>query len=144
MFNFFKKKKVKGLTIVCDTDVIHINNKPLTFPTNYSTLVEVLGKPTRELKKSNDYIIWDAHGIFCGYTERDNILSINIYQNKKDRSEYNTKKQFKGTLVLNNEEITNNEFGKIPLGKVAIHRLGRESDTRFGFSIGVNRDYKEL
>ncbi len=143
MFKFFKKKKVKSLTIVCDTDVIHINSKPLTFPTNYDALVEVLGKPSRELKKSNDYIIWDTHGIFCGYTERDNILSINIYQNKKDRSEYNTKKQFKGRLFLNNEEITNNEFGKIPLGKVAIHRLGRESDTRFGFSLGVNRDYKD-
>ncbi|CAM1350530.1 hypothetical protein [Tenacibaculum ascidiaceicola] len=143
MFNFLKKKKVKSLTIVCDTDVIHINSKALTFPTNYDALVEVLGKPSRELKKSNDYIIWDTHGIFCGYTERDNILSINIYQNKKDRSEYNTKKQFKGKLFLNNEEITNNEFGKIPLGKVAIHRLGRESDTRFGFSLGVNRDYKD-
>ncbi|GFD76003.1 hypothetical protein KUL113_54230 [Tenacibaculum sp. KUL113] len=143
MFNFFKKKKVTSLTIICDTNIIHVNNKPLTFPTNYNTLIDVLGKPSRELKKSNNYIIWDTHGIFCGYTDRDNILSINVYQNKKDRSEYNTQKQFKGKLFLNNEEITNNEFGKIPLGKVAIHRLGRESDTRFGFSLGVNRDYKD-
>ncbi|CAM1365782.1 conserved hypothetical protein [Tenacibaculum sediminilitoris] len=143
MFNFFKKKKEKSLTIVCDTDIIHINNKPLTFPTNYTTLIDILGKPSRELKKSNDYIIWDVHGVFCGYTDKDSILSINIYQNKEDRSEYNTKKQFKGKLILNDEEITNNEFGKISLGKVAIHRLGRENDTRFGFSIGVNRDYRD-
>ncbi|WGH76740.1 hypothetical protein P8625_06185 [Tenacibaculum tangerinum] len=144
MFHFLKKKKVKSLTIECDTDLILINGKPLTFPTNHSSLIEVLGKPSRVLKKSNDCIIWDSHGIFCGYTDEDHILSINIYQNKKDRSEYNTKQQFKGKLILNNENITNKEFGKISLGKVAIHRLGRENDMRFGFSIGVNRSYKEL
>ncbi|WP_428742385.1 hypothetical protein [Tenacibaculum sp.] len=144
MLSFFKKKKVKDLVITCDTDVIHIDDKPLTFPTSYDALTQILGSPSRELEKSNNYIIWDQYGIFCGYTDSDNILSINIYQNKKDKSEYNTKQQFKGKLFLNEDEITNNEFGKIPLGKVAIHRLGSENEIRFGFSIGVNRDYREL
>ena len=35
------------------------------------------------------------------------------------------------------------KFGKIGLGKVAIHRLGSENETRFGFSIGINKDYKD-
>ncbi|TDQ27869.1 DUF7738 domain-containing protein [Tenacibaculum caenipelagi] len=144
MLSFFKKKKVKDLVIKCDTDIIHIDDKPLTFPTSYDALTQILGSPSRELKKSNNYIIWDQYGIFCGCTDNDNILSINIYQNKKDKSEYNTKQQFKGKLFLNDDEITNTEFGKIPLGKVAIHRLGSENEIRFGFSIGVNRDYREL
>ncbi|CAM1349342.1 DUF7738 domain-containing protein [Tenacibaculum crassostreae] len=143
MFNFLKKKKVKNLVIECDTDMVSINKKSLTFPTDYDTLITILGKPSREITRSNNYMIWDAHGVFCGYTDGDNILSINIYQNKKDKSEYNTKKQFNGKLFLNNEEITNNEFGKIPLGKIAIHRLGSENEIRFGFSLGVNRDYKD-
>jgi len=142
MFNFFRKKKVIDLIIKCDTDVIVINEKPITFPTNYSTLISVLGNPDRKLEKTNHYIIWDNHGVFCGYTDNDNILSINVYQNKQDRSEYNTKKQFKGKLLLNDEEITNSEFSKIPLGKIAIHRLGSESEIRFGFSIGINKVYK--
>lgn len=142
MFKFFRRKKVKDVTIVCDTDVVYVNDTPLTFPTSYDKLIEVLGTPTRELIKSNYYMIWDKQGLFCGYTDKNEILAINVYQNKKDRSEYNTKKQFKGKLILNDQEITNNEFGKISLGKLAIHRLGSESDIRFGFSIGVNRDYK--
>ncbi|TYP96463.1 hypothetical protein C7447_10729 [Tenacibaculum adriaticum] len=142
MFNLFKKKKISDLIIKCDTDFITINEKEITFPTNYNTLIEVLGTPSREINKTNNYLMWDNHGVFCGYTDKDNILSINIYQNKQDRSEYNTKRQFKGELFLNDENITNNEFGKIALGKLAIHRLGSESEIRFGFSIGVNRDYK--
>ncbi len=142
MFNFLRKKKVIDLVIKCDTDVIIINDKSITFPSDYDTLINVLGKPDRELEKTNHYMIWDKHGVFCGYTDRGNILSINVYQNKQDKSEYNTKKQFKGKLLLNDEEITNNEFGKIPLGKIAIHRLGSENEIRFGFSLGINRVYK--
>lgn len=131
------------MVIECDTDVVSINKKTLTFPTDYDTLITVLGKPSREITKSNNYMIWDSHGVFCEYTDSDNILSINIYQNKEDKREYNTKKQFKGKLFLNSEEITNNKFRKIPLGKIAIHRLGSEHEIRFGFSLGVNRDYKD-
>lgn len=125
--------------IECDTDVITINNKPVTFPTNYDTLIHIFGKPDRKLNKSKNYIIWDKLGIFCGY--KDNILSINFYQKKQDRTEYNTKKQFTGKLILNNDEITNNEFSKISLDELAILRLGSENTVRFGFSIGVNKTY---
>lgn len=142
MFDFLKKKKVKQLTIKCFTDYITINEQPISFPTDYDTLTNVLGKPSREIKKSNIYLMWDDYGIFYGSKDLNNVLSINIYQNKKDTSEYNTKQQFKGNLFLDDEDITNNEFVKISLGKNVIHRLGSESETRFGFSIGANPDYK--
>ncbi|MGB1043083.1 MAG: hypothetical protein ACPGU6_06795 [Tenacibaculum sp.] len=141
MFNFLKKKKQKKLVIECDTDIITINSKSVTFPTNYDTLIHIFGKPDRKLNKSKNYIIWDKLGIFCGYEDKNNILSINFYQNKQDRTEYNTKKQFTGKLILNNDEITNNEFSKISLGELAILRLGSENTIRFGFSIGVNKTY---
>ncbi len=142
MFSFFKRKKVQELVIKCDTDAIFINDNEVSFPTSYTQLIDVFGKPSRFLNKSNNYAIWDLQGIFCGFTDENNILSINIYQSKKDKSEYNTKKQFTGKLFLNDEEITHSEFGKIGLGKVAIHRLGSENENRFGFSLGVNRDFK--
>ncbi|MDY0781141.1 hypothetical protein [Tenacibaculum sp. IB213877] len=141
MFNFLKKKKTKHLVIKCDTDNITINNKEISFPTNYQNLATVLGKPSRQITKSNTYTFWDKYGIFCGYADENNILSINIYQNKLDTSEYNTKNQFKGKLFLNDEEITHNDFTKIGLGKLAILRLGSENENRFGFSLGVNRDF---
>jgi len=142
MFKFFKKKKITPLVIKCNTDTITINDKELSFPTTYNKLIDVLGNPSREIKKSNTYVLWDDHGIFYGSNDFNNVLSINIYQNKKDRSEYNTKNQFTGSLFLDDEDITNKEFGKIALGKVVIHRLGSESETRFGFSIGANIEYK--
>jgi len=142
MFNFLKKKKVKHLIIKCNTDTIIINDQPISFPTDYATLTRILGEPSREIKKSNIYLFWDDYGIFYGSNNLNNVLSINIFQNKKDKSEYNTKKQFKGSLFLNDEEITNSEFGTIVIGKNVIHRLGSESETRFGFSIGANLDYK--
>lgn len=141
MLNFFKKKK-KYIIINCKTDEVLVNNVKLTFPTNYNTLVEIFGKPTRELKKSKNYMIWDSEGILCAYNNPEGILSVSFHQNNKTKSEYNTKSQFKGGLFLNLENITNNEFSKIPLGSIAIHRLGSESEIRFGFSLGVNNDYK--
>ena len=141
MFSFFKKKKVQQLTIKCSTDSILINEKPISFPTDYNSLIQILGEPSRKIEKSNIYLFWDDYGVFYGSNDLNNVLSINIYQNKKDKSEYNTKNQFKGTLFLDDEDITNSEFVKIGLGKVVIHRLGSESETRFGFSIGVNHDY---
>lgn len=142
MFNFFKKKR-KNFIINCKTDEITINDVNLTFPTNYQTLVTVFGEPTRELEKSKNYMIWDKDGILCSYTNPKEILSIDFYQNNPTKSEYNTKKQFKGTLFLNYESITNNEFSKIALGSLAIHRLGSENEIRFGFSLGVNNIYKQ-
>ncbi|CAM1335145.1 hypothetical protein [Tenacibaculum aestuariivivum] len=140
IFNFFKKKKEIDLVIKCDTDIIVINEKEINFPTNYDTLIAVLGEPDREIHKTNHYMFWDKQGIFCGYTNKNNILSINAYQNKQNKSEYNTQHQFKGKLLLNNEDITNNEFGKIPLGKIAIHRLGKENEVRVGFNLGINKN----
>ena len=141
MFQFFKKKKIPQPIIKCNTDIITIDDKIISFPTNYSTLIDILGTPTRELTKSNNYMIWDTKGVLCSYTDKDAILSINIYQNKQDKTEYNTKNQFLGKLFLEDEEITHNEFGKISLGNVAIHRLGSENSIREGFSIGINKNY---
>jgi len=142
MFNFFKKKKTQPLTIKCTTDGITINDQPISFPTDYNTLTQVLGKPSREIKKSNTYLLWDDYGIFYGSNDLNNVLSIKFFQNKKDKSEYNTKKQFKGELFLEDENITHSEFSTIILGKNVIHRLGSENETRFGFSLGANLDYK--
>lgn len=140
MFKFFTKKK-KYTIINCNTDEVLINGHKLMFPTNYNTLIETFGKPSRELQKSKNYMFWDALGIVCAYNSAHEILSINFYQNNKIRNEYNTKQQFTGGLFCNSKNITNKEFSKISLGKVAIHRLGSESEIRFGFSLGVNNDY---
>lgn len=142
MLSFFKRKKKLDITINCTTNSININNKDVSFPTNHDTLVELFGKPTRQVSRSKEYSLWDNLGILCSYVTPDRIVSINFFQNKKDSSEFNTKKQFKGKIFLIDEEITNNEFHKIALEKYAIHRLGRETEIRFGFSVGLNNEYK--
>ncbi len=142
MFNFLKKKKIQNFTVNCKTDSIYINDTNINFPTTYQTLLSILKEPTRQITTSKNYCIWDDFGISCSFENKENILSINFYQNKDKVSEYVAKKQFTGDLFLEDENITYSEFGKIGLGKIAIHRLGSEHETRFGFSIGVNNDYK--
>lgn len=141
-FNFFRKKKVVDLVIKCEIDSISINDKPISFPTKHTVLTDILGEPDRTLIKTKNYIFWDKYGVFCGYTDENNILSINAYQNKEDKSIYNTKNQFKGKLFLNDKEITNSEFGQISLGKFALRRLGRDHEFRFGFNLGVSTLHK--
>ncbi len=139
MFQFFSKKRY--IIINCLTDEVLIDGSTLEFPTNYHTLIETFGKPNRELQRDKSYMFWDSLGIICAYNNPDEILSVNFYQNNTIKSEYNTKQQFTGGLFFNSKNITNNEFSKISLGKVAIHRLGSESETRFGFSLGVNNNF---
>lgn len=143
VLRFFRKNK-KHIIVSCKTDEVIINDQKFTFPTNYNSLVAIFGEPNRNLNKSKNYVFWDSLGIFCRYTDTNEIFSINFFQNKKDRSEYNTKKQFSGELFLNDENITNNEFDKISLGDISILRLGSENEIRYGFSIGVNKSYKLL
>lgn len=138
MFSFFKKKEAPKITISCKTDEVTINDKKVDFPSNYKKLIEVLGEPTREIEKNKYYIFWDSIGVFCGFTDKNNILSISVHQIKKSKSEYDTKEQFIGKLFLNDEDITNNEFSKISLGSIVIHRLGGEKEIRYGFSISTN------
>lgn len=138
MFSFLKKKRIPEITIICKTDTILINDQSISFPASYSQLVKILGEPSRELKKSKNYVFWDEIGIFCGYTDQNKILSIHIHQIKKNKTEYDTKQQFTGELFLNDENITNNEFSKISLGSITIHRLGSEKEIRYGFSLSIN------
>ncbi|WP_299680876.1 hypothetical protein [uncultured Tenacibaculum sp.] len=141
MFTIFKKKKQKYFIINCNTDSILVNGTPLTFPTEFENLVEIFGEPSRTIDSSSKYVIWDDFGVSSSLKDDDKIVSINVYQNI-NTSEYVPKKPYNGTLFFEEEDITFNEFSKIGLGKIAIHRLGSENETRFGFSLGINNDYK--
>ncbi|SNR15189.1 DUF7738 domain-containing protein [Tenacibaculum jejuense] len=141
MFTIFKKKKQKYFIINCNTDSILVNGTPLTFPTDFENLVEIFGKPSRTINSSSEYVIWDDYGVSSSLKDDNKIVSINVYQNI-NASEYVPKKPYTGTLFFEEEDITFNEFSKIGLGKIAIHRLGSENETRFGFSLGINNDYK--
>ncbi len=143
MFSIFKKKKQKYFIINCNTDSVLINGTALSFPTNLNKLVEVLGEPSRRISTTKEYIIWDDYGFACSLRDRDEneILAINVYQTN-NVSEYVPKKPYTGTLFFEDDDITFNEFSKIGLGSIAILRLGSEHETRFGFSIGINNDYK--
>ncbi len=141
MLKFLKKKKKKEFIIVCKTNEIFINDINLNFPTTIEQLITIFGEPTRRIHNSSQYVIWDNFGISCSLKNDNEILSISVYQSN-NVSEYVAKKPFTGKLFLEEEEITFGEFSKIGLNKIAIHRLGSESENRFGFSIGVNNDYK--
>ncbi|MFY7671682.1 hypothetical protein ACOSP6_11410 [Tenacibaculum sp. MEBiC06402] len=142
MFKFFKKKKQKEFTIRCSTDHLKINEDTLNFPCVYDNLFSVLGEPSRKINSSNEYLIWDEYGFLCSVNENGEILSLSVYQANNNVSEYVPKNGFNGKLFFEEDDITFKEFSKIGLGKIAIHRLGSESETRFGFSIGINNDYK--
>lgn len=142
MLKFFKKKKQKEFTIKCATNYVKINEHLLDLPCTNEDLLTIFGEPTRKINSSNEYLIWDEFGFLCSVNGNGKILSISVYQGTNNPSEYIPQKSFSGKLFFENDDITFNEFSKIGLGKIAIHRLGSENETRFGFSISVNNDYK--
>lgn len=143
MFSLFKKKiNSKSIILDCKSNHLSIKDSNIVFPTNIDTLKSFFGKPSRKIQKETTYTFWDRLGVYVSYTNPDEILSINFFQNKKDRSEYNTKKQFRGKLMVNDSNVSYSEFKKISLGDIVIYGLGGYED-RFGFSIGANFDYKD-
>ncbi|TCI90034.1 DUF7738 domain-containing protein [Tenacibaculum sp. M341] len=140
MLKFLKKKKTKEINIVCKTNEVIINDIKINFPTTTEELIAVFEEPSRKIEGTNQYLIWDDLGISCTIKGDNEILSINVYQSN-NISEYVAQKPFAGKLYLEEDEITFSDFSKIGLNTVAIHRLGSESENRFGFSVGINNEY---
>lgn len=142
MLNFFKKKKPKEFNIQCATNYLKINEHIVNFPCNKKDVINILGEPTRKIYSGNEYMIWDKFGFLCSVNENNEILSLSVYQENSNPSEYVPQTNFYGKLFLEEKDITFKEFCKIGLGKIAIHRLGSEKETRYGFSIGINHNFK--
>lgn len=140
MFSFFRRKKKQVIDIDCKTDIILINNNEISLPTNFQNLVTIFGEPQRKTANTDKmYVFWDNLGIFCGYVTPEKIISVSFLQKIQSATNYKPKKPFTGSLLFNDENITNDEFTKIGFGKYVIHRLGSEREIRYGFTIGVSK-----
>ncbi len=104
-----RKKKTSVLTIECSLLEIRINNLPISFPTNYTTLKAIIGEATRiepiKQTKSNVYL-WDDLGIYCSCPDPEKMLMLLLVQDNRYGLGHQPKSNFTGDIQIDGKDIS--------------------------------------
>jgi len=106
-----RKKKTSTLVIACDLKEIRINNAPISFPTNYTTLKSILGEASRiepiKQTKSNVYL-WDDIGIYCSTADPEKMLMLLLVEDNRYGLGHQPKSSFVGDVKIDGVDISTN------------------------------------
>lgn len=106
------KRKVKRDTIIikCDLKEVYINNTPIRFPTNYTTLKSILGEATRiePIKQTkNKVYLWDDLGIYCSSNDPEKMLMLLLVEDNRYGLGHQPKTNFIGAILIDGEPMEN-------------------------------------
>lgn len=142
MLNLFKKTKPKNIQIKCYETRLEINGIELTFPTNYKTLVEILGEPSKKsrTKLTRSYInCWDKYGVYCNYASSDNILGFSLILSKNHSLENFPNQFFKGEILDSNRKINHHELTQIGFENYVLKKMTYQGEKKpYAISIRLN------
>ncbi|WP_291963631.1 DUF6892 domain-containing protein [Maribacter sp.] len=147
MFSFLKKNRPKPIHIVGTNEHLLINDVAIEFPTNYETLVNAFGEPSRtgktKLSKS-PVICWDTEGIYCSCGSYSHIYGFSLIFSKKHQLDLAPKNNFSGTILINDENVQFGDFLDIAHPKYVVGKLTYKNEAEpYALSFRINIDAKK-
>jgi hypothetical protein len=106
-----RKKKKDRVTIACTPSEIFINDTPISFPTNYTFMKEVLGDASRiePIKQTkNNVYLWDDLGIYCSTADAQKMLMILLVEDNRYGLGHQPKSNFTGVVTIDGKPIAEN------------------------------------
>ncbi|MEP0266634.1 hypothetical protein [Dokdonia sp.] len=103
-----RRKKIATITVHCNLNEVSINTTTINFPTNYTTLKEILGDATRieAIKHTNNSVyLWDELGIYCSTTSPEKMLMLLLVVDNRYGLGYQPKNNFKGTVLIDGKPL---------------------------------------
>ena len=140
-----RKKKEEPIVVECDANSIRINNSNIQFPTNYSTLEAILGKPNRieSVRNSkNKVYLWDNHGIYCSTATPDNMLMLLLVEDNRYGLGHQPKINFKGTVIIDGQPIIDS-IQNVSEDRPYMIRSVIKDQNQVAIALGWNPDYKK-
>jgi|GEM_PF-2289865 len=104
-----RKKKSETITVQCTAKEILLNDTPITFPTNYTTLKRILGAASRiePIKQTkNKVYLWDDLGIYCSTADTEKMLMLLLVEDNRYGLGHQPLKNFTGIVTIDGKPIT--------------------------------------
>jgi hypothetical protein len=107
-----KRKKKKGDIIIhCEPTEIRLNGTPVSFPTTYTFLKNILGEacriePVKQTK--NKVYLWDELGIYCSTVDPEKMLMLLLVQDNRYGLGHQPKKSFTGIVMIDGKPMAEN------------------------------------
>ncbi|WP_086477460.1 DUF7738 domain-containing protein [Arenibacter amylolyticus] len=139
-----RKKKDIGIVIECDSNTIRINGAELEFPTNYSTLEGILGKPDRieaVRNSKNKVYLWDNLGIYCSTATPDNMLMVLLVEDNRYGLGHQPLKNFQGKVLIDGEQLSE-AIQKVDGDRPYMIRSVIKDQNQVAIALGWNPDFK--
>lgn len=98
-----RKRKKETITIACTSNAIFINYMPISFPTNYSLLKEILGEASRiePIKQTqNKVYLWDDLGIYCSTADSEKMLMLLLVEDNRYGLGHQPNSNFSGIVTI--------------------------------------------
>lgn len=105
-----RKKERETVIIKCDSKEIHINNVTISFPTNYTTLKNILGEATRiepTKQTKNKVYLWDDLGIYCSTNDPEKMLMLLLVEDNRYGLGHQPLNNFTGDILIDGKPIEN-------------------------------------
>ncbi|APQ16752.1 DUF7738 domain-containing protein [Maribacter hydrothermalis] len=106
-----RKKKKDRVIIACTPSGILINDTPISFPTNYTILKNILGEASRiePIKQTkNNVYLWDDLGIYCSTADAQKMLMILLVEDNRYGLGHQPKSNFTGIVTIDDKPIAEN------------------------------------
>lgn len=103
-----RKKKSDTVTIKCTPKDVFLNDTPITFPTSYSVLKNILGEASRiePIKQTkNKVYLWDDLGIYCSAPDTEKMLMLLLVEDNRYGLGHQPKTNFKGIVTIDGKPL---------------------------------------
>lgn len=110
-----RNKKKNNIQIACDSEEIRVNNTPISFPTTYDILKDIIGEATRiePFKQTGIKVyLWDDLGIYCSMPDPEHILMLMLIKDNSYDLGHQPRKNFNSELMIDGKKVTD-EFPNI-------------------------------
>jgi hypothetical protein len=135
-----RNKKRDAIIIKCDLKEIYINNVAISFPTNYTTLKNILGEATRiePIKQTkNNVYLWDDLGIYCSTNDPEKMLMLLLVEDNRYGLGHQPKKNFTGTVLIDDKPMIDT-IQNVDIDRPYMIRSVIKEDKQVAIAIGWN------
>lgn len=139
-----RKKKRETIHIKCDFTEIHINDVLVSFPTNYTTLKNILGEASRiepiNQTKNNVYL-WDDLGIYCSTNNPEKMLMLLFVEDNRYGLGHQPLNNFTGNIMVDGEAMENT-IQNVDIDRPYMIRSIIKEDKQVAIALGWNPGVK--
>jgi len=135
-----RKKKTQTIGIECTTTEVFLNKIPISFPTKYSIIKNILGDATRiePIKQTKNRVyLWDDLGIYCSTADPEKMLMFLLVEDNRYGLGHQPLKNFTGSVSIDGKPMEET-IQNVGLERPYMIRAISKDDKQVAIALGWN------